>query len=200
MGRKSQGEQTRSEIVEAAARCFSLHGFMSTGLHDILEDVSVSKGAFYHHFKSKEDLAIAVLENLRSDYQEQVFEPVRQISEPGERLSFMFSRLLKLNESGQWKNCLLLARLSLELGQGPGDLPDLIQEVVETLLRFWEELIRQAVTAGILHDDIDPSGLAVLIHSTWLGATLCCEIETPHFRLEEITKILQALLPIPKDT
>jgi len=198
MGRKSQGEKTRQEIVEAGARQFSLHGFFATGLHDVLEGASVSKGAFYHHFKSKEDLALAVLEKLRADYEQQVFKPVRQIADPEARLAFMFSRLVKLNETGSWKNCLLLARLSLEMAQSLGELSELIAEIVEVLIRFWEELIHEARNADSLRDDLEPSSLAALIHCTWLGAVTCRELETPGFRLEEIAEDLRDLISNPK--
>ncbi len=198
MGRKSQGEKTRQEIVEAGARRFSLHGFFATGLHDILEGASVSKGAFYHHFKSKEDLALAVLAKLRADYEQQVFEPVRQIADPEARLAFMFSRLVELNETGPWKNCLLLARLSLEMAQSLGELSELIAEITEVLIRFWEELIHEAQNMNSVRDDPEPFSLAALIHCTWLGAITCRELETPGFRLEDIVETLRGLIVNPK--
>jgi len=198
VGRKSQGEKTRQEIVEAGVRRFSLHGFFATGLQDILEDASISKGAFYHHFKSKEDLAVAVLTQLRADYEQQVFEPVRQIDDPAARLTFMVSRLVELNKSGPWKNCLLLARLSLEMDPSLGELSELIAEIVDVLIHFWEELIHEARNADSLRDDLEPTSLAALIHCTWLGAVICRELETPGFRLEDIAETLQSLLTNPK--
>ena len=198
MGRKSQGEKTRQEIVEAGARQFSLHGFFATGLHDVLEGASVSKGAFYHHFKSKEDLALAVLAKLRADYEQQVFEPVCQITDPEARVGAMFSRLVALNETGSWKNCLLLARLSLEMAQSLGELSELIAEITDVLIRFWEELIHKARNADSLRNELEPASLAALIHCTWLGAVTCRELETPGFRLDEIAENLRGLISNPK--
>ncbi len=194
MGRKSQGDKTRQEIIEAGMRQFSLHGFFATGLQDILEDASVSKGAFYHHFKSKEDLAVAILARLRADYEQQVFAPVRQVADPAARMAFMFSRLVELNETGSWKNCLLLARLSLEMAQGLGEQSELIAEIEEILIRFWEELIREAQTVVAIRDDLEPASLATLIHCTWLGAVTCREIETPGFLLGDIVETLRNLI------
>jgi len=194
MEKKTRGEQTREEIIQAAARLFSLHGFFATGLMEILEGASISKGAFYHHFKSKEDLAIAVLDTLRADYEQQVFAPVRQVADPAERFSFMFTRLVELNESGQWKNCLLLVRLSLEMAQSVGELSERIGEMVETLIRFWGERIREARTAGSIRDDVDPVSLAALIHCTWLGAIACREMEIPSCHLAEIAENLHGLI------
>lgn len=194
MGKRSQGEKTREDIIQAGARLFSVHGFFATGLNDILNDASISKGAFYHHFKSKEDLAVAVLDRLREDYELQVFQPARQIADPVERLEFMFFRLVELNESGQWKNCLLLARLSLEIAHPLGELSERVAEIVDTLIRFWEELIQEACNAASVRDDLEPASLASLIHCTWLGAITCRELESQHIPLNDIAGCLQDLI------
>ena len=110
----------------------------------------------------------------------------------------MFSRLVELNETGPWKNCLLLARLSLEMPQSLGELSESIAEITDVLIRFWEELIHEARDTESLRDDLEPSSLAALIHCTWLGAITCRELETPGFRLEEIAENLRGLIANPK--
>jgi AcrR family transcriptional regulator len=53
---------TRQRLVEAAIRRFYRDGFRSVGIDQVLDDVGISKTAFYKHFESKEDLMIAALE------------------------------------------------------------------------------------------------------------------------------------------
>jgi AcrR family transcriptional regulator len=60
MGRK--GETTRQELITAARRLFRHQGFHATSLDDILDLAQVKRGNLYFHFKSKEDLALAALE------------------------------------------------------------------------------------------------------------------------------------------
>ena len=129
MAKGTRGKKTRSDILQTASRLFALNGYFHTSTSDILESVSISKGAFYHHFKSKEDLALAVLEQLRRDYQESLIEPVRKV-EPDKRPGEMLDLIVKLNQSGQWFNCLLIARLTQEMSQQEGKLAG---EVVETI-------------------------------------------------------------------
>ena len=43
---------------------FSKKGYYQTNLNDILTELKLSKGAFYHHFKSKEDFFIHIVQNL----------------------------------------------------------------------------------------------------------------------------------------
>lgn len=54
----------RENILSHARRRFFLHGFTGTSVQRILEDTGLSKGAFYHHFASKQALLEAVLEGL----------------------------------------------------------------------------------------------------------------------------------------
>jgi AcrR family transcriptional regulator len=52
---------TKERLVEAAMELFYLQGFHAVGLDQILSEVGISKQAFYKHFESKDDLAIAAI-------------------------------------------------------------------------------------------------------------------------------------------
>ena len=52
---------TRTKILETAARLFSKHGYESTSLSLVARDASVSKALIFWHFESKEHLYAAVL-------------------------------------------------------------------------------------------------------------------------------------------
>ena len=46
----------KEKIIHESLKLFSLKGFLGTSIHDILEAADTSKGGFYNHFASKEDL------------------------------------------------------------------------------------------------------------------------------------------------
>ena len=52
----------RKEIIESAINLFSEKGFYNTSVQSIVNDCGMSKGAFYHHFSSKEELHIAIFQ------------------------------------------------------------------------------------------------------------------------------------------
>lgn len=57
-----RSEETRASILDAALRRFSIAGYNAASVDDICNDAGVSKGAFYHHFPSKQALFLALLE------------------------------------------------------------------------------------------------------------------------------------------
>lgn len=59
---KSKGEITRERIIEKSATLFLKQGYSNTGITAILEASGIPKGSFYFHFKSKNELGVAVAE------------------------------------------------------------------------------------------------------------------------------------------
>ena len=64
MGRKAgvTAEQTRSELLAAAARVFSLKGYDGASIADITNEAGLTSGAVYAHYRSKAELFVAMLQ------------------------------------------------------------------------------------------------------------------------------------------
>ena len=61
MARNKHPEETVEKILDVASRLFLEKGYEHTSIQDIINNLGgLSKGAIYHHFKSKEDILIAV--------------------------------------------------------------------------------------------------------------------------------------------
>ena len=59
---QQRSEETRTKIMESAIKLFSNSGFNKASVDDICTEAGISKGAFYHHFKSKQELFLALLD------------------------------------------------------------------------------------------------------------------------------------------
>jgi AcrR family transcriptional regulator len=73
-GAATGDDSSRERLIEAAARVFSARGYKGATVSAILADAGLSKGTFYWHFDSKEDLFFALLE-------ERVEQPTRALME-----------------------------------------------------------------------------------------------------------------------
>jgi len=61
MARQHRGKETQAHILDAAERCFAQSGYDATGVAEICQRAGVSKGAFYHHFPSKQAVFMELL-------------------------------------------------------------------------------------------------------------------------------------------
>jgi len=60
---QQRSEETRTKIMDSAIKLFSTRGFNTASVDDICEEAGISKGAFYHHFESKQALILALLDD-----------------------------------------------------------------------------------------------------------------------------------------
>lgn len=66
---QQRSEETRSHILASAADLFSKYGYDATGVAEICHNAKVSKGAFYHHFPTKQAVFLALLKDWLDDLQ-----------------------------------------------------------------------------------------------------------------------------------
>jgi AcrR family transcriptional regulator len=59
---QQRSEETRTKILDSAIKLFSTRGFNAASVDEICEEAGISKGAFYHHFGSKQALFLAILD------------------------------------------------------------------------------------------------------------------------------------------
>jgi TetR/AcrR family transcriptional repressor of nem operon len=77
----------RTRLIDSAMRAIRAQGYAATSVDDICREAGLTKGAFFHHFESKEDLAVAAAAHF-SDMAVRLFgkAPYRQLADPLDRL------------------------------------------------------------------------------------------------------------------
>jgi AcrR family transcriptional regulator len=74
--------RSRSALLESAARGLSRYGYGNLVLEEVAREAGYTRGALYHQFKDKEDLALAVLEWVNETWWREVGGPVDQQPDP----------------------------------------------------------------------------------------------------------------------
>ncbi|MFE6707412.1 TetR/AcrR family transcriptional regulator [Bacillus thuringiensis] len=72
-------EERRKEILETAERLFLKKGYTKTTVNDILKEIGIAKGTFYHYFKSKEEVMDEIIMRI---IKEDVTKAKRIVSNP----------------------------------------------------------------------------------------------------------------------
>ncbi len=165
MARNKYPEVTEERILEAAQRLFLEKGYDNTTIQDIVDQLGgLTKGAVYHHFKSKEEILNAVSD--RMFFQNNPFEAVKRRKDLNglEKLR----EAARLNQSDSSRVQLTAQMLPLKLDSRL--LAELIQSNLHTLTPYYQELLEEGNRDGSLHTEY-PRELAELLPfltSVWL--------------------------------
>ncbi len=92
--------ETREKILQAAARLIALKGYHDAKLEEVLDAAQVTKGAFFHHFRDREDLGFAVLD-WHMEKRRQLLDAIEQELPVGKKtdpLRHVFRRLDAVQE------------------------------------------------------------------------------------------------------
>lgn len=151
----------RTSLVSAAMQLMLRQGYSATGIDSICDKAGLSKGAFYHSFRSKEELAIAALESFfQRGLEELQAIDVRDVP-PAERLPLFVERLA--DRAGLlWENGCLIGGLTTEMAVANDELQrhvarqfDELAEIVARLAKpFVEALPVPGLTAAGVATDL----------------------------------------------
>ncbi len=158
-----ESSQRRREILEAAQRLVYTKGYEQMTIQDILDEVHISKGAFYHYFDSKQALLEALIERL-SDEAEQFILPI--LNDPHSPALDKLERFFVA--TGRWKSGQKAYLLSL-LKVWYADENAIVREkmLAATVKRFaplLSTVIRQGVQEGVLNTSYPDSIAEALIN------------------------------------
>ena len=166
MTHQSRSDETRARILAAAVECFTRSGYDATGVAEICAHAGVSKGAFYHHFPSKQTAFLALMDLWLND----VDEPIRAARDLGETVPQQLVGLAQIVEpvfavaQGQ-------VPMFLEFWRQAAKEPEVWQATIEPYRRFragFAELVRAGVADGTLRP-VDPDLAALTIVSLGVG-------------------------------
>jgi len=162
--------ETRAKILMAAFDEIYLRGFQAASLNNILKNTSTTKGALYHHFKSKMELGYAVVdevigETLASNW----IEPLTKTDDPIAVMQHILEKSGDLMTEEDVRLGCPLNNLSQEMS--PND--DGFRERISTIYIKWEKAIEGACdrgkAAGNIREDADSKQLAILFVATLEG-------------------------------
>lgn len=117
----AQGRATRSALLAAAREEFGTRGYSETVIDDIVRRAEVTKGAFYHHFSSKEDLFREVLEDTKRELSRAAFvvHVEHRPFAPPETQQRQFGRFAEQTNDEVWTQLLERCQRYVELHNDP---------------------------------------------------------------------------------
>ncbi|MGA2915033.1 MAG: TetR/AcrR family transcriptional regulator [Sedimentisphaerales bacterium] len=159
---------TRQKITDAAKNLFSTHGYSQTTIDDIITAAGVTKGAFYHYFKSKEVICCEIIDLMQSEYQN-TFESLSKEVNPLEKLKVLIKQPGELNDSGQWVNSRLMLRLSSETQHTQTTVKQKLDAFWKWQIEQYRELITQCRDLKLIGSKLSVQQQVDFIVNTLIG-------------------------------
>ncbi len=162
---------------------FYKKGYYNTSVDDILKELSLSKGAFYHHFDSKEDFFIQIIQNLvvRKMYS-MLIEPIEGHENTLDLISNCFENALETAVHNELDYGFVLGNFINEFnGRNPR-----IMKHLNDILKVWEvnlvSTIQKGKFNGYIDRHVDAEGVAVFLMSSFIGIRTLMVENTPSAR------------------
>ncbi len=159
MARNKHPEETINLILEVAFRLFMEKGYEHTSIQDIIDHLGgLSKGAIYHHFKSKEDILVAVTDRMTAE-SNQMLAAIRDRSDltGREKLKTIFKESISRPVQND------IFTVAPDFHNNPKLLFSLLHETIEEAApNYILPIIKQGISDGSIQTDY-PEQLAELI-------------------------------------
>ena len=193
-----EGRSTREVVLAAATRLIHVHGYNHTTLDDILRESGVGKGNFYYHFKSKEDLGYAILDEIVASFLERTLEPC--FSDPAARpLTQIRCFLDRVLEAQRQRNCVG----GCPLGNLVAELSDVHEGFRTRLARVfaaWQARLHDALEAARRRGDVGeacrPDAVAHFLVASLEGAILLTKLTKDIGVMEQCVEELKRYLAL----
>ena len=140
MGRPSNTEQRRAEIVSALLSVMAQKGYEKASIQSIAKEAKLTPGLIHYHFKIKKDILIA-LANWISDNAQKRIEKMNEVSnDPWEKLEVFVNARLSLGETMQPEIVSAWVMISGESVRNE-EVKEIYEGLIERQLRYLEETI-----------------------------------------------------------
>jgi TetR/AcrR family transcriptional repressor of nem operon len=173
MSRK--GEATRQRILDTAQGMILSRGYAGTSLDALIKRLDLTKGAFFHHFDSKGDLARHLIERFSDDgvglFRDHLARAKRLSDDPLQQLLILIGLYAELFDglTEPYPGCLLAAYV-YEMQLFDDELKPIINREFELSRKEVSQLIDQIKRQYPPHAEVDSVVLADMFMSTFVGA------------------------------
>jgi AcrR family transcriptional regulator len=192
---------TRRRILDSAFEEFYHHGFQGGSLNRIVERAETTKGALFHHYKGKNDLGHAVIDQIiGGQVRELWIEPMGQSSDPVEDLKSLLRKCMAQSSENQSEGLCNGCPLN-NLAQEMSGLDDSFRTRLNKIYDDWRQALADAfqrgIQAGNVRKSVSPDAVAAFVVAGFTGTIGCVKnaqsIELMYLITEELFRYLDFL-------
>ncbi|WP_446744436.1 TetR/AcrR family transcriptional regulator [Silvibacterium acidisoli] len=165
-------QTTKENLITVGLELIRSAGYTATGINQVLEAAKVPKGSFYHHFATKDEFVLEVIQRYAAGEQER-WEKFLDDSDTSamKKLRVYFKDLIATygRRGGPISGC-LLGNLSLEIAGQNEEIRKLLAKAFDAWQGAIAKTIREAIEKKELPKTIKADEVAALLVNNWEGA------------------------------
>jgi TetR/AcrR family transcriptional regulator, transcriptional repressor for nem operon len=183
---------TREKIFAAAQNRFHALGYSACGVQQIVDTAGVPKGSFYNYFKTKEGLAVEVLETYVASSRREILSDATLT--PLSRIKAHFGFFISRYERDGFDRGCLIGNFSAESSESVPLLNDALRDALSTWTDLLSEVIREGQGISEIKRGIDPIAVARFLINSWEGTVLRMKVTADRQPLDDFMSIAIGLL------
>jgi TetR/AcrR family transcriptional repressor of nem operon len=147
---------TRQKLLDAAFCEIHRQGFQAASIANILQDTGLTKGALYHHFPTKRDLGLAVVDEvIHGRLEERIFRRLRDSERPVQALLQVIGDMAQNRDPAYVTLGCPLNNLMQEMSPLDAGFKERLNGILATWGRMVEDALRRGQEAGEVRGDVD---------------------------------------------
>jgi len=196
--RVSQKQETNEKILAAALDLFVSRGFEGTTVDAIAEAAGVTKGAIYFHFATKDDVLLALLDQVERNFIDPMDRRVRRAGPSGREKFVAFAHQQSELGIGRTKLAILAIKTSSDYAEGGARFAARIHQIYRRLYDIVEDIIELGKAQGEFRTEVSTRQLASFVIASHDGTFLewqrrGLELKPPEIIYAFRTLVLDAL-------
>ncbi len=189
----SRGSKTRNHVLKAAMELFNVRGYHATSMTDIIAACGVQKGNLYFHFKSKEDLALALIGYARTEYL--AYLRAHASGETAlEKIHGVLDAVFVFHDRKNFIGGCIFGNMALEMGDTNLQFRGLVREIFQEWIDLLRRLLEEAREGGELPRETDASRLAQHIVACLEGGVMISRLTKDGGNMLGCVESLKAML------
>ena len=177
----------KDTIVHESLKLFSLNGFLSTSIQDILSAANTSKGGFYNHFSSKEDLFYQVLDEARRIWRDRNLQGLGEIDQPIDKLIRLLENYKDryLLDAENFPGGCIFIMFAVELGDSRPHLSREVQKGFTGLKAMLKRILENGQRSTTEYNGLNSNTITEIIFNGMLGASVNYSVDKSYAVLNE---------------
>ncbi|MFY0714571.1 TetR/AcrR family transcriptional regulator [Seonamhaeicola sp. NFXS20] len=170
MQQELKSEITKQHIIHEAFKLFYENGFKSTSINDVMKATKMTKGAFYHHYKNKEQLGIEVIKlKIQKRVYDGMIAPLQKTGNAIEILEDTFLNRIKSFPLHDKQNGCPLNNFINEIGNYETSYQLALKSIIEKWKSALVALIEKGKKQGNIKNEIPSESVAIYLISAFEG-------------------------------